>query len=178
MKPFVLIEDIRKFQDARGFFYESYKEDLLLEKYGLKNTFVQDNHSISKKNVIRGLHYQWDQPMNKLVRVSNGSIIDIIVDIRKKSPDFGKVYKFSLSAQNINQLWVPAGYAHGFISLEDNTHVQYKCTEVYSSNGEGGINPFDSTLNIDWGIPREDAICSLRDKTSQDFSEYMLNPKF
>jgi len=178
MKSFVLIEDIKKFQDDRGIFYESYKEDFLLEKYGLENTFVQDNHSVSKKNVIRGLHYQWDQPMGKLIRVSHGSIIDIIVDIRRKSPNFGKVYKFSLSAQNINQLWVPPGFAHGFVSLEGNTHVQYKCTQVYNPDGEGGINPFDPTLNIDWGVTRSDALCSQRDLNSQSFSQYILNPKF
>lgn len=171
MQPFLIT--VKKHQDLRGDFYESYKKSSLLDY-----NFVQDNHAVSKKNVIRGLHYQWDDPMDKLVRCSYGKIMDVIVDIRKESQTFGKIYYFELSEENMNQLFVPAGFAHGYVALSDNTHVQYKCTVEYNKHGESGINPLDKTLNINWGIDLQNAIISDKDKQSKSFEEYLLNPKF
>ncbi len=170
----ILITTIKKFEDNRGFFYESYKENFLAEEYGITKKFVQDNHSVSKFGVIRGMHYQWDKPMDKLVRVSKGKIIDILVDIRIKSPNLGKVYFYELSEENNHQLWVPAGFAHGFTALSDEAHVQYKCTELYNKNGESGLNPirfFSQFISTD-------IIISDKDKESEDFSEYLKHPKF
>lgn len=168
----------KKFSDDRGLFYESYKKTDFEINTGLDITFVQDNHSISKKNVIRGLHYQWDKPMHKLVRVSYGLIIDVIVDIRKDSKKFGLVEYYELSEENNNQLFIPAGFAHGFICLSDIAHVQYKCSELYNINGESGVNPFDKDLKIDWKIDDKSAIISAKDMHSKTFKEYSLEPKF
>lgn len=165
---------INKFEDNRGYFYESYKDEVLSKEYGITKTFVQDNHSISKKNVIRGMHYQWDKPMDKLVRVSRGAIIDKIIDIRSGSPNYGKVYSYELSEYNNFQLWVPAGFAHGFLSLEENTHVQYKCTERYNKQGESGLNPLD----IDWNIKKDEVIISEKDLNSKTFLDYNNDIKF
>lgn len=172
----MLITDIKRFEDNRGFFYESYKENFLRDKYGIIKKFVQDNHSMSKYGVVRGMHYQWDKPMDKLVRVSKGKIIDKIVDIRKDSPNFGKLYEYELSEENMNQLWVPAGFAHGFISLSEETHVQYKCTELYNKNGECGINPLKYFIFDHKTVPI--ITISDKDKNSERFEEYCLNPKF
>jgi dTDP-4-dehydrorhamnose 3,5-epimerase len=171
MQPFIIT--IKKYQDLRGDFYESYKQTSLSDFL-----FVQDNHSVSKKNVIRGMHYQWDRPMDKLVRCSYGKIMDVIVDIRKESETFGKVYYYELSEENMNQLFVPAGFAHGFVALSDIAHVQYKCTAEYNKNGEAGINPLDKTLNINWGIDINEAIISDKDRNSISFLDYKLDPKF
>lgn len=165
------------YEDNRGRFYESFTNGYLV-KQGIFCDFVQDNHSISKANVVRGLHYQWDEPQDKLVRVSNGAIIDILVDIRTKSKTYGKVFYYELNSTNLNQLWVPAGFAHGFISLEDNTHVQYKTSKKYNSKAESGINPFDTSLNIQWGATKDSLILSDRDKSLPSFIEYDINPKF
>lgn len=172
---FILIETIKKFSDNRGFFSETFKETEF-KKFGIEKKFVQDNHSFSTKGVIRGLHYQWDKPMDKLVRVSSGQIMDVIVDIRKDSPTFGKHFKFILSSDNNHQLYVPAGYAHGFVVLSDEAHVEYKCTEEYNKLGEGGINPFDLDLGIDWTV--KEFLLSDKDKNSQSFLEYKKLPRF
>ena len=111
---------------------------------------MQDNESKSKKNVIRGLHYQWLSPMGKLVRVVSGAIIDVVVDIRKDSLTYGDHVKFKISAKNKKQLWVPSGFAHGMLSLEEDTLVSYKCSAFYNPEGESAISPFDKDLNIDW----------------------------
>ena len=139
---------------------------------------LQDNQSKSHKNVIRGLHYQWNNPMGKLVRVLHGAVKDVIVDVRKYSPTYGQFDSFLLSAENNKQLWVPPGFAHGILSLEDDTLVSYKCSSVYNANGESGINPFDKYLNIDWGIDKSEAIISEKDKIAQSFLDYDRNPKF
>jgi len=172
---FILIETIKKFSDNRGFFCETFKETEF-KKLGIEKKFVQDNHSFSTKGVIRGLHYQWDKPMDKLVRVSSGQIMDVIVDIRKDSPTFGKHFKFILSSENNHQLYIPAGYAHGFVVLSSEAHVEYKCTEEYNKDGECGINPFDINLGIDWTL--KEFLLSDKDKNSQSFLEYKQNPKF
>ena len=173
----LLITDVPIYQDISGSFYKSYQYSRLMS-YGIDFTFIQDNNSISKKNVIRGLHYQWDKPMGKLVRVCRGSIMDVVVDIKKDSQTFGKSFVFYLSEQNNYQLWIPPHYAHGFLSLTDNTHTLYKCTNEYNKSGESGINPLDKTLNIDWKIPYNDMIISDKDINAQTFIEYQIQPKF
>lgn len=177
MEP-VLITDISPFNDRRGIFYESYKESLFQERYGIKERFVQDNHSVSCKNTIRGMHYQWDSPMGKLVRVAIGEITDIIVDIRKNSPTFGSVMTYDLNEENLYQLYIPPGFAHGFICRSEMAVVMYKCTSEYNKSGESGINPFDPLLNIDWGIEYKQAIVSQKDLDSQNLVEYLKEPKF
>lgn len=174
MEPILI--DITSYEDHRGKFYESYRKtahDLYVNV-----EYVQDSHSISKKNVIRGLHYQYDPSILKLVRVSRGSIMDVVVDLNTSSSEYGKVYYFYLNDKNLKQLLVPKGFAHGFVSLEDDTHVQYKFDGYYNKTGEGGITPFDPDLNIQWGIGTEIAIVSDKDKNLQSFKEYEKNPKF
>ncbi len=142
----------RIFPDDRGYFFESYNEQLF-QSQGLTARFVQDNQSCSKKNVLRGLHYQappFDQ--GKLVRVVKGSVIDIAVDIRKGSPTYGQHLRISLDAISQKMFWIPPGFAHGFLSLEDDTIFLYKCTNVYHKESEGGIIWNDPALNIDWGV--------------------------
>lgn len=140
------------FVDPRGYFFESYNiEDYA--RHGIDCDFVQDNQSLSKKGVLRGLHFQ-NPPyaQDKLVRVISGSVLDIVVDIRKKSPTYGQHYKVLLSGDNNLALFVPKGFAHGFICLENNTLFYYKCSSVYNKDAEGGLLWNDPVLNIDWGI--------------------------
>lgn len=158
----------RVFHDERGYFYESYNENLFF-KLGLTTRFVQDNQSSSKKNVLRGLHYQhppFDQ--GKLVRVAKGSVLDVAVDIRKNSPSYGQHVKVNLSADNQLIFWIPPGFAHGFLSLEDDTLFLYKCTNVYDKDSESGILWNDAPLNIEWGI--EKPIVSAKDMELAAFS--------
>lgn len=169
-----ILIDIDHYCDNRGSFYQSHTLSLL-ENHKIYTTFVQDCHSVSHKNVVRGLHYQYNEPLDKLVRVSNGSIIDIIVDIRINSLTFGKVYQYELTSKKIQLLWVPAGFAHGFKSLEDNTHVQYKFTKEYNKNGESGINIFDDELNINLGLSKNKILLSDKDNNLQSLTEYKLN---
>lgn len=177
MKPTLFVQESR-FRDQRGYFYEAYKQSHLLDGYGFKEKFIQDNISVSKKNVIRGMHYQWDLPMGKLVRVIKGEIMDVAVDIRKNSAAFGKKFYYTLSEENGSSLYIPPGFAHGFVSKKNESVVLYKCTSEYNRNGESGINPFDSTLNIEWGISIDQAILSEKDKISKSFKEYKNNPAF
>lgn len=180
MKDPMLITCVNKFEDNRGFFYESFKENILEKEYGITKKFVQDNHSVSKFGVIRGMHYQWDGPMDKLIRVSKGKIVDIILDIRKNSKTFGQISSFVLSEHNNNQLWVPAGFAHSFVSLSDETHVQYKCTELYSKDGESGISPLDPDIKPYFlkFIDERDIVISEKDKNAKTLIEYAKDPKF
>lgn len=163
------------YRDFRGFFLESFNKDIQ-EK--LNVSFYQDNHSLSKRNVIRGIHYQWDKPMGKLCRVVKGSGLDVLVDLRQNSPTYGKSETIFLSDENFIQVWVPEGFGHGFLSLEENTHFCYKCSSLHNGKNEGSIYPFDPTLNINWGIKVEEAILSEKDKNAQSFKQYELNPKF
>lgn len=176
-EPF-LIKDLNRFTDNRGSFCELYKKSFYQKKYNLNTEFVQDNHSISKKNTIRGMHYQWDQPMDKLVRVFSGKILDIVINISIKSKNFGKVFYYELSDENNYQLFIPSNFAHGFISLTDYSHLHYKCSAEYNKDGESGINPFDSDLNINWGCDISQCIISDKDKNAKSLKEYILNPKF
>ena len=163
------------FSDKRGFFFESYNNKLQQE---IGAEFIQENHSVSHKNVIRGLHYQWDCPMGKFVRVVRGSIIDYFVDIRKDSPTYGQYDSVLLSDENHFMVWIPPHFAHGFESLEDNTVMLYKCSALYNKEGESGINPFDKDININWSIDKNRSICSNKDWNAQSFADYSNNPKF
>lgn len=175
-----ILISIKKFIDSRGTFYESYKENILAEEYGITKKFVQDNHSISKYGVVRGMHYQWDAPMDKLIRVSKGMIIDIILDIRVKSKTFGQINTYLLDDENNNQLWVPAGFAHAFISLSTESHVQYKCTELYNKHGESGISPLDPEIKPYFlkYISEDKMIISDKDRDAKNIREYVKDPKF
>jgi dTDP-4-dehydrorhamnose 3,5-epimerase len=171
-KEFKLFE-LNKYEDSRGYFQETFNKKISSE-IGCK--FVQDNESVSSKGVIRGMHYQWDSPMGKLVRCSRGEILDVIVDIRKNSEDYGKVYYFYLSQDNSTCLWVPPGFAHGFQALTDDCVVNYKCSSYYNKEGEGGINPLDPDFNIIW--ENIDSTISEKDKSAISFSEYNKDVKF
>jgi len=139
------------FPDERGIFFESYSEKKFQE-LGLNLNFVQDNQSLSKKGVLRGMHFQLPPfAQGKLVKVSYGKALDIAVDLRKSSATFGKYETFLLDADSHNLVYIPEGFAHGFIALEDDTILQYKCTNYYNKASEGGIIWNDSTLNINWG---------------------------
>ncbi|PLX21997.1 MAG: dTDP-4-dehydrorhamnose 3,5-epimerase [Marinilabiliales bacterium] len=159
------------FGDHRGYFYESYNKDVL-EKYNLKYDFVQDNQAYSGFGVVRGLHYQHPPyAQAKLLRVVEGEIIDIAVDLRKGSPTFGRWYGVKLSGENHKQFLVPKGFAHGYSVLSERCIVQYKCDEFYHPEEEGGIYPFDAELDIDWGINFGNAKLSDKDKVLPSFRE-------
>jgi dTDP-4-dehydrorhamnose 3,5-epimerase len=151
--PDVVIFEPKVFGDARGFFYESFSRKIFEQATGLKREFVQDNHSKSQKGVLRGLHYQLP-PMaqGKLVRVIEGEVFDVAVDIRKNSPTFGQWVGERLSAQNNKQMWIPEGFAHGFITLSDNAQFVYKTTNYYSPEHERCIVWDDPALAIDWQL--------------------------
>jgi dTDP-4-dehydrorhamnose 3,5-epimerase len=162
--PDVKILVPKQFKDHRGFFSEVYSTKLLRDA-GINASFVQDNHSLSvEKGVLRGLHYQI-APMaqEKLIRVVRGSIVDVVVDIRRGSPTFGKHVTALVSAENWRQVLVPTGFAHGFVTLEPNTEVLYKVSAFYSPQHERGIRWNDPALGIDWGVSESEAILSGRD---------------
>lgn len=160
------------FNDDRGLFFESYNQLLFNEAIGESTEFVQDNISISKKNVIRGLHFQKPPyAQGKLVRVVKGKVIDIAVDIRKNSPTYGQHIAVELSGENKKMLWVPEGFAHGFVALEDDTFFSYKCTKFYSHASEDSILWNDKDLHIDWKV--KSPILSEKDKLSQTFNTFV-----
>jgi len=159
--PDVILVEVTKFGDHRGFFMETYHA----EKFsagGISATFIQDNHASSQKNILRGLHYQLKFPQGKLIRCIQGEILDIAVDIRKSSPTFGQWVGEILSSENARQLYVPPGFAHGYVVRSDNAEVEYKCTELYHSEDDYGILWNDPAIGIDWGI--ENPILSEKDK--------------
>jgi dTDP-4-dehydrorhamnose 3,5-epimerase len=158
------------FEDERGYFYESFNAQNFKDQLG-DFSFVQDNQSLSQKGVLRGLHFQnppYEQ--GKLVRVLAGSVLDVIVDIRKNSPTYGKHFSYVLCATKKHALWVPPGFAHGFLTLEDQTVFFYKVTNYYNKESEGSIVFNDSDLGIDWGI--EDPILSEKDKNASAFASF------
>lgn len=160
------------FKDQRGYFFESYNQESL-EAKGIKYTFVQDNQSKSSFGVIRGLHFQKPpHAQTKLLRVVEGKIIDVAIDIRKNSPTYGKHVAVELSDKNFRQLLIPAGFAHGFSVLSETAVVQYKCTDFYHPETEGGILFNDTTLDIDWGIPLDEAVVSDKDLRHPEFTEF------
>lgn len=158
------------YEDERGFFMESFRADEF-ERLGLPTDFVQDNHSRSCRNVIRGMHFQWDKPQGKLIRVTLGSALVVEVDIRRNSPTLGKYFATELSADNKHLLWVPPGFANGFCARSEWVEMQYKCTAVWNKNGESAIRWNDPEIGIDWGI--EEPLVSPKDAEAQTLSEWL-----
>ena len=156
------------YSDERGFFLESYNIKKYIDIIGEDTTFVQDNHSKSSQGVLRGLHFQKDNPQGKLVRVVQGEVYDVVVDIRKNSKTFGQHESFILSSENNLQLWVPKGFAHGFQVISKTADFLYKCTDFYDPNDEGCIIWNDLSLNIDW--PIKEPILSDKDSKALSFS--------
>ena len=173
LKDVVILEP-RVFEDSRGFFMETYQRETY-RKAGIGSQFVQDNHSHSHKNVLRGLHYQLRHPQEKLIYVIRGAIFDVVVDIRQDSPTFGKWFGIHISAENHRQLFVPAGYAHGFCVLSEQADIIYKCTDFYAPDDEYGIRWDDPELNINW--PLQNPTLSAKDAAypflSQQPKEYL-----
>lgn len=168
--PEVLLLEPKVFGDDRGFFYESYNERQIEALLGRPLRFVQDNHSRSQKYVLRGLHYQIKQAQGKLVRVTQGEIYDVAVDLRKSAPTFGQWVGAHLNARNNQQIWVPEGFAHGFVVLSETAEVQYKTTDYWAPEHERSIRWDDQELAIDWqGVI--DPILSNKDKQAPSFAE-------
>lgn len=173
--PKVLILEPRVFGDDRGFFFESYNERDFAEKTGINVRFVQDNHSRSAKNVLRGLHYQIQQPQGKLVRVTAGEVYDVVVDIRRSSPTFGKWTANVLSDKNKHMLWVPAGFAHGFLVTSDYAEFLYKTTDYWAPEFERCIIWNDAGLNIPWPLHGE-PVLSAKDRQGLPLSQAEVFP--
>ncbi|SNS23522.1 dTDP-4-dehydrorhamnose 3,5-epimerase [Noviherbaspirillum humi] len=168
--PDVLILEPTVFGDDRGFFFESFNARRFQELTGVAAEFVQDNHSKSAKNVLRGLHYQIQQPQGKLVRVVSGEVFDVAVDIRKSSPTFGKWVGATLSAENKRQLWIPEGFAHGFVVLSDSAEFLYKTTDYWAPEHERSILWSDPEIGVQW--PIEDVpLLSAKDRNGKSFCD-------
>ena len=167
--PGTLLLQPRVFGDDRGFFLESYNQRAFTE-LGIRDAFVQDNHSCSEKNVVRGLHYQIRQPQGKLVRVIAGEILDVALDLRRSSPTFAEWESFTLSGENKLMLWIPQGFAHGFCVASASAHVVYKATDFYAPEHERTIAWNDQKLRIDWQLDGE-PIVSPRDQRGVTFDE-------
>lgn len=168
--PDVIVFEPKVFGDTRGYFFESFNSQVFEESTGLKRTFVQDNQSRSVRHVLRGLHYQVGKPQGKLVRVVSGEIFDVAVDIRRSSSTFGQWVGIRLTAENKKQLWIPEGFAHGFITLSETAEVLYKTTEYYSPADERCIAWNDKSLNIQW--PCEVApTLSMKDAKGMSFQD-------
>jgi len=153
--PDVLIIEPKVFGDSRGFFFESFNQNAFNDATGQNAQFVQDNHSRSAKGVLRGLHYQIQQPQGKLVRVTSGAVFDVAVDIRKSSPTFGQWVGVELNTENHRQLWVPAGFAHGFVVLSETADFLYKTTNYYAPEFERCITWNDPSIGINWPTDME-----------------------
>ncbi|MFJ3058881.1 dTDP-4-dehydrorhamnose 3,5-epimerase [Herbaspirillum sp. NPDC087042] len=164
----VLLIEPRVFGDSRGFFYESFNERAFLEKTGVEARFVQDNHSKSARGVLRGLHYQIQHAQGKLVRVTRGAVLDVVLDIRRSSPTFGQWFSSVLSEENKLQMWIPPGFAHGFSVLEDDTEFLYKTTDYWMPEHERSILWSDPALAIDWQLQGE-PVMSEKDKRGTPF---------
>jgi dTDP-4-dehydrorhamnose 3,5-epimerase len=168
--PDVVIFEPKVFGDDRGFFYESFNAKAFLEATGCEVSFVQDNHSKSAKNVLRGLHYQIQQPQGKLVRVAIGEVYDVAVDLRRSSEYFGQWVGVHLSAENKRQLWVPPGFAHGFLVMSENAEFLYKTTDYYAPAYERSLLWNDPELGIEWPIT-EEPILSGKDQIGKLFKD-------
>lgn len=161
------------FTDSRGYFFESFNKEVFCKLIGQNINFVQDNQSQSSRGVLRGLHFQTGEHQQaKLVRVIKGSVLDVCVDIREDSKTFGKHFSTVLNEKDQNQLFIPRGFAHGFLVLEDNTIFSYKCDNFYNKTSERGIIFNDKNLNIDWGFPESELILSNKDKALPTFEDY------
>ncbi len=168
----LLILEPKVFSDDRGYFYESYNKKIFTEA-GISVDFVQDNQSFSHKGAVRGLHGQANPfAQGKLVRVISGRVLDVVVDIRKGSPTYGKHVSVELSGDNKLQFWIPAGFLHGFATLEDNTIFTYKVNNYYDKASEIGVIWNDPTLSIDWGIANADVLLSPKDELLPGFKEF------
>lgn len=170
----VVVPDV--FQDSRGFFMETFREDKFRE-LGLPHHFVQDNHSRSSKGVVRGLHFQWEPAMGKLMRVTSGTAFLVAVDLRKGSPTLGKWVGVEASAENRRQVWAPASFARGFCVLSESAEIQYKVTGLYNNKAESGIRWNDPAIGIDWPIAAADAELSEKDKKAQTLQEWLARPE-
>ena len=168
----VLVPEV--FQDARGFFMETFREDQFAA-LGLPTHFVQDNHSRSAKGVVRGLHFQWDPPMGKLMRVTFGKAFLVAVDIRRGSPTLGQWVGVVASAENRRQVWAPAGFARGFCVLSEAAEIQYKCTGLYNSKAESGIRWDDPGIGIRWPVAHPSL--SAKDSQAQSLEEWLARPE-
>lgn len=166
----LLVIEAAKISDERGYFFESFRKLRFEEAIGEEAEFLQENESCSKKGTIRGLHFQ-NPPFaqGKLVRVPKGRVLDVAVDIRKGSPTYGRHFAIELSAENAKQLWIPAGFAHGFAALEEDTVLSYKCTDIYNKASEGSLLWSDPEIGIDWGV--SDPIVSEKDRIAPNLSE-------
>jgi dTDP-4-dehydrorhamnose 3,5-epimerase len=164
----------RRFGDDRGFFMETFRRDVFASETGADVEFVQDNHSTSVlKGTVRGLHFQTPpRAQGKLVRCTRGALIDVAVDARKGSPTYGEHVKVELSADNGIQLWIPAGFLHGFVTLTDETDINYKCTDYYSKENDGSVLWNDEDLGIDWGIGIKRAVVSDKDRSAMTFADF------
>jgi dTDP-4-dehydrorhamnose 3,5-epimerase len=168
----VIVPDI--FRDGRGFFSETFRVDEF-KALGLPTEFVQDNHSGSAKGVVRGLHFQWEPPMGKLMRVTRGSAFLVAVDIRKGSPTLGQWVGVEATTENRRAVWAPAGFARGFCTLTEGTEIQYKCTGIYNGKAESGIRWDDPAIGIQW--PLTDVIVSEKDRNARTLKEWLLSPE-
>jgi len=171
--PDVLLVKPEVFRDPRGFFTEVFRDDVFAA-VGLPTRFVQLNHSRSARDVVRGLHFQWDPPMGKLMRVTQGAAYLVAVDIRKGSPTLGQWVAATVSADDMTQVWAPAGFARGFCVLSDSAEIQYLCTGTYNSQGEGGIRWDDPELGIPW--PTTTPILSPKDTKAPSLREWLASP--
>lgn len=166
------------FGDERGYFFESFNDKVFKEKSGLEVNFVQDNQSFSTYGVLRGLHFQTgEHAQAKLVRVVKGRVLDVVVDLRKEEPTFGKHFSIELSAENNRQLFVPRGFAHGFVVLSEEAEFLYKCDNYYEPSSESGILFNDPDLSIDWKIPAKDVKISPKDAANKAFSHILEEMK-
>ena len=173
--PGLVVIEPRVFEDDRGYFFESYNKERY-DNAGITEIFIQDNESKSVRGVVRGLHYQLDDySQAKLVRVVQGKVYDVAVDLRKGSPTFGEWFGIELSDENKKQLFVPRGFAHGFSVLSETAIFTYKCDNVYNQKAERSINPFDVKLNIDWNLDDSEQIVSEKDKQAPTFDEAEMN---
>jgi dTDP-4-dehydrorhamnose 3,5-epimerase len=173
--PGVLILEPKVFGDERGFFYESFNAQSFEKASGLKPEFVQDNHSRSQKGVLRGLHYQVENVQGKLVRVTAGEVLDVAVDIRRSSPTFGRWVSVRLSAENNRQMWIPEGFAHGFVVLSDYAEFLYKTTDYYTPSAERCIRWDDADLAIDWQLTGTPSL-SAKDQNGKSLKDADLFP--
>ncbi len=172
--PDVVIITPRRYGDARGYFMETYKEQAFQNELGFEPGFVQDNFSLSaKKDTIRGLHFQTPpHAQGKLVRCTRGALLDVAVDARIGSPTYKKWVAVELSLENDKQLWIPAGFLHGFRTLADDTEITYKCTDYYAPDCDGSVAWDDQDLAIDWGSHTDNVTLSNKDMTAQKFAEF------
>jgi|SRR5215216_4558860 len=170
--PGVCIIKPQVFSDARGFFFESYQEKKFAE-LGIADKFVQDNHAQSRKGTLRGLHYQVERPQAKLCRVIQGEVLDVVVDIRNGSPHFGQYTSVILSAENMQQIYIPKGFAHGYLVLSETAEFLYKCSDFYYPEYERGIIWNDAEIAINWGI--QDPVLSAKDLSHPQLSKVRLS---